>query len=61
MEGFSSLGYKPEVRTLTSFQDDYGLEGEESEDNEGSEDEDDDGEEDGDEGDEEDEDETNGA
>ena len=25
VKGFSTMGYKPEVRTLTSFQDDYGL------------------------------------
>ena len=42
MTGFESIGFSPEVRTLASFQDDYGLEGE---DDDADEDDDDDDEE----------------
>ena len=31
MKGFQEMGFKPEVRTLTSFQDDYGFKHEEGE------------------------------
>jgi hypothetical protein len=34
VNGFHSLGYQPEVRSLSSFQDDYGLEGDASDDSE---------------------------
>ncbi len=57
VKGFESLGFKPEVKPLTFFQDDYGLKieaGDEDDDDEeeedGSEDEDDDDEEEGEDG-----------
>lgn len=44
LKSFKEVGFKPENRTLTSFEDDYGLEpldGEEEEEEEGEDDEDD--------------------
>jgi hypothetical protein len=37
VKGFTELGYKPEVRTIASFQDDYGLKAGEDDDEEESE------------------------
>ena len=34
LKGFRGLGYNPEIRSLSSFQDDYGLGGSESDDSE---------------------------
>ena len=38
MKGFASIGFKPEVKPLTFFQDDYGLEGGDGDDSSSSED-----------------------
>lgn len=47
MNGFKGLGFSPEVKPLAFFQDDYGLKGDEEDENEDDDEDDDDGDDDG--------------